>query len=196
MAASDVLPVVVVHGPPGAGKSTLTRDLAARTGLPYFDRDEIKDSIFDTLGYSDREWSQRVGVVSWELLGSLAERLIRAGVPFIVDSNFAVGPVASRLRAASAEARMTIASVHVSAAPEVLWERFDSRRSEGGRHPGHAGFTDRSEFLAELSRREYGPIDFGGPLLQIDTTSAWPDTEAIQEWLVSPDLEAQPDDRR
>ena len=176
-------PVVVVHGPPGAGKSRLTRDLSISTGLAYFDRDEIKDTIFDNVGYSDRDWSMAVGSASWEVLATLADRLIRARVAFIVESNISPGPFSERIRAAALETNMPVASLHVTASHEVLWDRFDRRRRDGGRHPGHTGFTDRSEFLAELSSRDWSPIDFGGPKLQIDTTSGWPDVEAIHHGL-------------
>jgi len=85
MASGQAWPVVVVHGPPGAGKSRLARGLARSTGLPCFDRDEFKDTIFDALGYSDREWSITVGKASWDLLTLMAERLSRMARNLRVD---------------------------------------------------------------------------------------------------------------
>jgi predicted kinase len=184
VASSGCWPVVVVHGPPGAGKSTLARELAARTGLPVFDRDEIKDAIFDSLGHSDRAWSMRVGDASWQLTWLLVERLLRSQVPFIVESNFRPGDsIVPRMREAAQTSGMTICSVHVTADDHVLWDRFEGRRKAGGRHPGHAGFELRDDFVAELRRRPHGSIDFGGDELIVDTTDRWPDIEQVATWL-------------
>lgn len=178
-------PVVVVHGPPGAGKTSLSRQLADRTGLPCFDRDHIKDTIFDSLGHSDRDWSMRVGDTSWRLTWLLVQRLLRSRVPFIVESNFRPHDwIVPQLRAEARDCDMTIASVHVTAQHDELWERFDRRRAAGGRHPGHAGFNTRDEFLADLQRRPHGSIDFGGGELVLDTTQSWPDVVQVSDWLL------------
>jgi hypothetical protein len=44
--------IVVVTGAPGAGKSTLSKRLAAAMGLPVFSLDAIKESLHDALGES------------------------------------------------------------------------------------------------------------------------------------------------
>jgi predicted kinase len=177
-------PVVVVHGPPGSGKSTLARGLAAHTGLPVFDRDEFKDVMFDALGYSDRAWSMRVGDASWQLLTLVVERLLVARTPFIVETNVRpTDAIVPRLGALAAAHAMTVCSVHVTADPAALWERFAARRVAGGRHPGHAGFESRDDFLADLVRRPHGPIDFGGDAFTVDTTDGWPDPRDVADRL-------------
>ena len=44
--------IVVVTGAPGAGKSTLSKRLAAAMGLPVLSLDAIKESLHDALGES------------------------------------------------------------------------------------------------------------------------------------------------
>lgn len=59
--------LVIVLGAPGAGKTTLARRIAAEIGWPLLVRDDIKEILFDTLGWSDRQWSRKLGGASWRM---------------------------------------------------------------------------------------------------------------------------------
>ena len=65
--------IVVVSGPPGAGKTTLAVALAAELGFALFAKDQVKEILHDTLGdEADLAWSRRIGAAAMEMLWALA----------------------------------------------------------------------------------------------------------------------------
>ncbi len=163
------LPVlVVVSGAPGAGKSTLAAQLAPRLGLPLLDRDDIKDAMFDAMGWSDREWSQRVGRASWELLFLFAERLLACGVSVMVDSNFERGSH-PQLDAIAIRTPFTLVEVHCRATAEVSARRFRARWTSGDRHPGHVSDWSESDYLERIANRRFVPLAQTDVLIEVDT---------------------------
>ena len=80
--------LIVVTGLPASGKTTLSRRIANDLHLPLISRDGIKEILFDGLGWSDREWSKRLGKVSYELTYYFVQLHIASGQAVIVESNF------------------------------------------------------------------------------------------------------------
>src|SRR5688500_5640391 len=70
--------LIIVNGLPATGKTTLSIQLADALGLALFSKDMFKEILFDTLGWSDRAWSRRLGVASIALLVRVAEAELRA----------------------------------------------------------------------------------------------------------------------
>jgi predicted kinase len=62
--------VVLVSGAPGAGKTTVAVPLAAALGLPLLSKDQIKETIFDALDFTDGdlEASRRASAAAMQLL--------------------------------------------------------------------------------------------------------------------------------
>ena len=155
--------VVVVQGPPAAGKTTVARELAALLHLPLIAKDTIKEALFDELGTGDLAWSARLGAATYLVLGALVEESAGTGASLVLEGNFARG---SELEAQLAALPTRIVQVHCSAPLELLLERYASR----GRHPGHLD-NERIDALREaVESRKHDPLELPGETIRIDTS--------------------------
>jgi predicted kinase len=156
--------LVVVSGPPGAGKTTIAGPLAAELGFALLAKDRIKETLHDALPGGlgpgpDLEWSQRLGAASMELLWALA-----ADAPAVVlEANFYTDDPRTRGRLAGLGS--TLVEVFCDCPEEVYLQRYAERA--GSRHGAHAdGARSR---LAEGFVRSARPFGLG-PVITVDTT--------------------------
>lgn len=163
--------LVIVTGPPGAGKSTLTEHLARELGLPLISKDGIKEILFDTLGWHDREWSKKLGRASFELLFHFLESHLESQSSLIAETAFIPKFHTARLLELKERYGFRPIQVYCTADDAVLFERFQARVASGERHPGHVDHLATYErFVETLREGKYDVLEIGGSLLQVDTT--------------------------
>lgn len=163
--------LILVTGAPATGKTTLSVPLAARLRVPLLTKDAIKERLFDTLGWSDREWSKRLGVASFALLYDRITAHLQAGAPLVVEANFRPKFDTPKFAALRERYPFTLLQFVLVATPEALQARFAARNATGKRHPGHVDASFEGEFAAQLKAEIYGPLDLPGRVVVVDTTN-------------------------
>jgi predicted kinase len=171
--------VVIVSGAPGAGKTRLLRELAPRLGLPVIAKDDIKESLGDSLGVGDTAWSQRLGAATWDLLFLLYEKLLAGGASFIAESNFSTRYHPGRFRELMELYPFDAVEIHCYAEPAVIAERFRGRQERGERHPVHHGGTfevaaTADDVAALFETLGHVPLELSDRVYRVDTGASEP----------------------
>lgn len=162
--------LIIINGPPGAGKTTLGRQLAQDLRLPFIGRDDIKEILFDTLGWQDRDWSMKVGGASYDILFHILTCHLEVGSPLIVETAFIPRFHTARFLALKDAYDFEPFQILCKADARTLFDRFINRAASGERHPGHVDhLATYDQFEAVLQAGKYGRLAIGGRLFEVDT---------------------------
>lgn len=162
--------LIIITGLPGTGKSTLGRRLAEKLQLPFISKDDFKEIVFDDLGWQDREWSRKVGGASYDMLYYVAESILKAGKPLIIETNFNPANANKKILKLKDKYDFTPFQIRCHTDGEVLFNRFKSRVESGNRHPGHVDGESLEEFRPILMKGMIEALNVGGELFDLDTT--------------------------
>lgn len=164
--------LVIVTGLPCTGKTILAHRLARDIPLPIIAKDDIKESMFDSLGWSDRDWSIKLGRATMMLLYQLVETLLSAGVPAIAETYFRSEQAKAEFQAIQARTPFRPFVIECISDGEVLFQRWQNRLKTGERHPGHVDDTTAEQAVRDilLQGRAAPRLNLGNIQRTIDTT--------------------------
>jgi predicted kinase len=162
--------LIVVTGRPAAGKSTLATWLGQQLAFPVISKDEIKEVLFNQLGWQDREWSKALGRASVELMYFFAQTQLEIGQSAILDNAFHPDLASAKLQALSRLHGVCTLQIICDADGRVLFERFKCRAESGIRHEGHVDAQSLDEFETRLKQETSLKLDIEGQALRVDTT--------------------------
>src|SRR5512140_2410196 len=80
--------LIITTGRPAAGKSTLAKWLSKELGIALVSKDNIREVLFDRLGWQDRAWARLLGQASVDLMFYFAEMQLEAGRALTLDNAF------------------------------------------------------------------------------------------------------------
>ncbi len=161
--------LIIVHGKPGAGKSTLAKRLARDLDMHRMGKDDIKEFMFDKMGVGDRDWSITLGRAASEMLYPLADAILASGRSFILESAFYKALSDQRLQEIVEMHKARCIQIYCDLDSEERKRRFVARNESGERHPGHVDALNYNASDEETDSKKYAPLEVG-TVWPVDTT--------------------------
>lgn len=158
--------LIIVTGIECSGKTFIASEISRELNLPSFSKDNFKEKLFDTIGWKDRAWSQKIGIGSLKILFQTAAELLSHGQSLIVESNFDSKYAKVDFETISQKIPVKFFQIVCYADGSVIFQRFTTRP----RHPGHCDNTNAADFKERLLKGGKFPIDISGEKVKIDTT--------------------------
>jgi len=162
--------LIIITGLPGTGKTTIGKKLAEEFHLPFICKDDIKELLFDGLGWQDREWSKKIGGASYDLLYFITESLLKAKKSLIVETNF--NPKFANKKFLDLKNKYDFVPFQVRCVTDgkILLDRFIKRANSGDRHPGHVDGWSLDEWRSILLQGKIEALNIGGEIFNMDTS--------------------------
>ncbi|MFA6537345.1 MAG: AAA family ATPase [Patescibacteria group bacterium] len=162
--------LIIISGRSCTGKTTLGKKISTEFNLPFVSRDELKESLFDNLGWKDRDWSRKLGIASYSLLYLFIETLLAKKVSFVVESNFIPTFDNEKFANLQKKYQFRIMQIFCYANEEVLCQRFKKRSESRERHPGHVDHLNYAEVKNCSLRNENVKLDVTDNVFDLETT--------------------------
>ena len=162
--------LIIISGAPCTGKTTLAKKISSKFKLPLLIKDDIKELLFDSLGFKDRKWSQKLGIASYQILYKTIELLLQTNHSFIVETNFRPKFANQKFKNLQDKYKFKTLQIICETKGEILLKRFKKRSESGERHPGHVDHLNYNEFEEILLKEEHLALNIGGEILKVNTT--------------------------
>lgn len=177
---------ILVTGIPAAGKSTMAEALAEHLKLPAISKDTIKEFLYDNVGFQSREEKVNLGIASMEIMYYVAEQLMKARQPFILENNFESSECG--IKTLLAKYQYPALTITLTGDYKVIYQRFLERDLSPERHRGHvvndcypekkkrspeelrATAISYENFIHSVEKRGFDTFFVEGRRIKVDTT--------------------------
>lgn len=178
---------ILVTGIPAAGKSTMAQVISERLKLPVISKDNIKELLFDSVGFRSREEKVKLGIASMEIMYYAAGQLMRSGQAFILENNFEYLSEHG-IKDLIKKYQYPVLTITLTGDYKVIYQRFLEREASPDRHRGHvvndcypertedgpkaikAGSISYEDYVYGIEQRGFEAFLVGGRQIKIDTS--------------------------
>lgn len=151
--------LIIIAGMPASGKSTYARKLSRTLGYPIIEKDNIKEELFDTLGFKCYAEKRQHDVAATAVLLRVADDMLSCGQSLILVNNFR-DDAKDALEKLVKQYDCRCVIVFFGGDNDVFFERYVERDRRGVRHLGHVlqlrfPPQEGDELTHDMSREEF-----------------------------------------
>ena len=128
--------LIIIAGMPASGKSTYAKKLSQYTGYPIIEKDNIKEELFDTLGFTCYAEKRQHDVAATAVLLRVADDILSCGQSLIMVNNFR-DDAKETLEKLIAKHNCSCVIVFFGGNNDVFFHRYVERDRKHSRHLGH-----------------------------------------------------------
>ena len=144
-----------------------------------FEKDVLKDVLYQTLGFGDKDWSRRIGISAISLLLLIAVRMLQTGTSLVTESNFYTRLSSEWVNEIVGSIGVRVVQVHCSAPSNVLLARNTARLEPSELRPGHHVMPS-DELLEGISSGAWEPLKVPSKIIRVDTADTFDYAEVLQ----------------
>jgi predicted kinase len=163
--------LVVVSGPPGAGKTTLAHEIALAVGCPAICRDEIKEGMVHAVQGFVPGPGDELNIRTLPAFFGVLELLLRAGVTTVAEAAFQ-----DRLWRPGLEPLQRLAQiriVHCTVNAHLAFQRSLRREESNPLRRAHADPGPRDAAEHARGHNAFDRVSVDVPWLKVDTTDGY-----------------------
>lgn len=133
--------LILVAGIPASGKTTFAKYLSENLQIPMVSKDEIKELLFDDVGFHSRAEKVALGTGSLDIMYYFAESLMKVNKPFILENNFE-DVSKPKLIELLEKYKYKCITILFYGDLQIIYKRFLEREKSSSRHKGHIVNTE------------------------------------------------------
>jgi len=159
--------LILVYGQLAALKTTISKRLASDLGIVCLNKDDIKEILGDTVGYSNREENLKLSAATFYIMKDIANKIINVDGDIIIESNFKPLEL-EQMYSSSRNNKANVMSIIMTGDGVVRYQRYLARDKD--RHPVHksTGILTEENFL-EI-KVDFDLEEIYGECVVVDTT--------------------------
>jgi predicted kinase len=128
--------LILIAGLPATGKTSFAKYLSGKMEIPMVSKDIVKEHLFDTIGFKNRDEKVALGIAAMDLMYHFADLHLELGKPIILENNFE-NVSKPGLHKLIEKYRCKKLTIRFQTDIKVLSERFLQRDRSPERHRGH-----------------------------------------------------------